>query len=224
MRGLLRPRHLVLLAMMACCPSIFAQSTELYTWEREDSQHGLSVYTSDVPEHSYDALRLVTALDVPLRHVFARLEDFEHYPSWYYSCRRVQVLQRPADVERTAFKDDGSPAALPKGHYTVLLVQHAPPLEDRWAIVRASMTISGRSVVIEFQSLEGAEPRVPPDGVRMRVRGTWKLTPLTESRTRVALVIDVDPNVSLPAFVVDPQLQTVAVEIMRGLQRTLQPN
>lgn len=223
MRRLLRPRLLVLLAAIAGCPSSFAQSTELYTWEREASQYGLSLYTSNAPGHSYDALRLVTTLDVPLSQVFAKLQDFEHYPSWYYNCRRVQLLQSPADVGRTAFKDDGSPEALPAGHYKLLLVQRTPPLEDRWAIVRASMTISGSSAVIEFQSLEGAAPGVQPDGVRMRLRGSWKLSPLTQNRTRVALVIDADPNVSLPAFVVDPQLQTVAVEIMQGLQRTLLP-
>jgi ribosome-associated toxin RatA of RatAB toxin-antitoxin module len=223
MSGLSRHRHLGLLTALAYCTTSYAQSTERYTWEREDSQYGFSIYTSEAPDHGYDALRLIATLDVPLSRVFAKLQDFEGYPSWYYNCRRVQVLQRPADMARVVFKDDGSPSALPEGRYALLLVQRAPPLEDRWAIVRATTTIAGRSVVIEFQSLDAAAPQAPAQGVPMRLRGTWKLTPLTRNRTRVALVIDVDPNVSLPAFVIDPQLEIVAVKIMQGLQRTLQP-
>jgi ribosome-associated toxin RatA of RatAB toxin-antitoxin module len=218
-----RSLSLALLSALVSVTNVSAQSAEPYVWERGDSQHGFSIYTSDAPDHNYDALRLIATLDAPLQRVFAKLQDFEGYPSWYYNCRRVQVLQRPHDGGNLVFRDDGSPSAVPGGRYAVLLVQRAPPLEDRWAIVRATTTLAGKSVVIEFQSLDAAAPQAPAEGVRMRLRGTWKLTPVTRSRTRVALVIDVDPNVSLPAFVIDPQLEAVAVEIMQGLQRTLQP-
>jgi ribosome-associated toxin RatA of RatAB toxin-antitoxin module len=53
----------------------------------------------------------------------------------------------------------------------------------------------------------------------MDLRGYWQLRPLDATRTEVTFMLDVDPKTSVPAFLVDPQLQDVAVETLRGLER-----
>jgi hypothetical protein len=211
------------LSVVALTASAFAQAGPTYTWERADAQFGFAVYTSGAPNHSYDVIKVVAMLDVPLRILLGALEDFERYPNWYYDCSRVRVLTRPAMAAQVALRADGTIESVSSAApYALLFVQRVPPLDNRWAIVRASMRQRGTGLVIDFQSLDTDARRGPSGAVRMRLHGAWTLAPLTRNRTQVTFLLDVDPNVSMPAFLVDPRLREIAVETVHGLQRITQ--
>ena len=214
-----------LVAVVSLSPGAWAQSRSRYNWEAEDSRYGFAVYSSGVPDHSYDATKVVAELDVSAPALVDALQDFANYTRWYYQCVSVRVLERPKASVKVHVLEDGQIDLLSGSQpYTLFVLQRSGLLDDRWAIIRGAPRLSAnRSLVIEFQSLDNYAYEAPAESVRMRMRGAWILSPIGPNRTRVVLIHDVDPDTSAPTFLVDPKLADIAIETMRGLQRITRP-
>jgi hypothetical protein len=192
-----------------------------YRWEADDDAHGLHVFTSEVTEHGYDAVKVMGTLPLALAPLLAALQDFPAYPRWYHHAAAVRELSHPSTPPSLQVLPDGRIGALQSsGPWLLLFVQHTPPLTDRWAILQCVMRPGPQgSVRFEFHSQPTHPELAPRDAVRMQLRGFWQLTPLDRARTAVTFVLDVDPNTGAPAFLVDPVVRETAVETLRGLQR-----
>ena len=202
-------------------PGIRAEDVPRYRWEADDEAHGLRVFTSEVAEHGYDAMKITATLPVPVLPLLEALQDFSAYPSWYHHAAAVSELSRPPSPPAVRVQSDGRLEQVgPAGPWLLLFVQHTPPIADRWAVLRCFMRPGPQgSVRFAFHS-EASHPELAPQGaVRMRLHGFWQLTPVDRAHTAVTFVLDVDPNTGTPAFLVDPVLRETAIETVRGLQR-----
>jgi hypothetical protein len=197
-----------------------AQKTT-YKWSYDKTKDGIALYTADAPRHSYDAVEAVVTLDERPETLVSILRDIPAYPSWYARCAQTRVLERPAKNLSMRFAPTGK--FLPSGNsesYTLYFVQDVPVVADRWATIRNKVRF-GRdgSLVIEFNSLDQYRYQAPAGAVRMRIFGFWMLTPISTTRTRVAFMIDADPEVSVPDFLVDPVLHDIAIDTLAGLRK-----
>ena len=196
-------------------------STERYHWQHDETEAGIAVYTSAVPDHSFDAVKATATFALPLQALLDVLRDFEHYPRWYERCARVRVLREPAVMTPLPIREDGQLGELARtGPWLLFFQQHTPPLDDRWAVLRSEYRPGpDNSLWIEFHSLEQYAFRAPESTVRMTLRGYWQLQPLAPERTRVTFMLDVDPRTSAPDFMVDPVLRATVLQTLRDLQR-----
>jgi len=192
-----------------------------YHWENDAVEGGMRVFTSEVKDHGYDAVKVVSTLPLAVQPLLDALQNFSDYPRWYHNAAAVSELSRPSTPPEVHVLPDGKLQPVRNnGAWLLLFVQHTPPLSDRWAVLRCAMLPGPQgSVRFEFQS-QPTRPELAPKGAeRMQLRGFWQLTPLDRARTTVAFVLDVDPNTSAPAFLVDPIVRETAVKTLRGLQR-----
>jgi ribosome-associated toxin RatA of RatAB toxin-antitoxin module len=196
-------------------------SAERYHWEHDETQAGVSVYTSAVPDHAYDAIKATTTFALPVQALFGVLRDFERYPRWYHRCAQVRVLREPAATASLPVREDGQLGEFARtGPWLLFFQQHTPPLDDRWAVLRCEYRPGpDHSLWVEFHALEQYAFDAPESAVRMSLRGYWQLQPLAPARTRVTFMLDVDPRTSAPAFLVDPVLRETVVQTLRDLQR-----
>jgi hypothetical protein len=173
-----------------------------------------------VPRHSFEAVKGTSVLNVPSRQLLSILQAFEGYTQWYYRAAEVHVLSAPKNVPEVSIAPDGSLTHVPSGGPWLLSFrQRTPPLDDRWTVLHCAFRAGPQgSLLVEFRSVKH-EKTAPEGTVPMDLRGYWQLKPLSATRTEVTFMLDVDPQTSVPAFLVDPQLRDVVVETLRGLLR-----
>jgi hypothetical protein len=194
---------------------------EAYKWSYDKTSEAIALFTSDAPHHSFNAVQAVATLDAGPETLVSILREISAYPSWYGRCAQTRVLERPVAKLPIRLAPDGK--FIPSGRaesYTLYFLQDVPVVADRWAAIRNKVRF-GRdgSLVIEFRSLDQYSYQAPSGTVRMRVLGYWILRPLSPTRTRVIFVLDIDPVLSVPAFLVNPVLRGVAIDTVAGLRK-----
>jgi hypothetical protein len=134
------------------------------------------------------------------------------------------VLERPPATLPIRLAPDGKFLASGKAEsYTLFFLQDVPVVADRWAVIRNKIRFGNDgSLVIEFRSLDQYRYQAPEGTERMRVFGYWILRPLSPTRTRVSFMLDIDPVLSVPAFLVNPILRDVAKDTVAGLRKMAQ--
>jgi len=191
-------------------PPTHADPKERYQWESAGSEGQIALFTSEVPDHEFEAVKGVLTLPFPAAPLYLALYDFQHYPQWYYHCDEVQVLGGPTSHAPIPVLPDGRFGEIrPGGPWTLYFRQRTPPLDDRWAILQCSYRAGpGNTLLVEFQS-DGHYAFNAPEGlVRMRLRGQWLLRPVNATHTQVA-----------PGFLVNPVLRDTVRETLAGLGR-----
>lgn len=206
--------------LLSLSAGIALAETGKYVWTRIESDQGIELFTSPAERHNYDVVRATAIIPAQASRVISALQAFERYTTWYHNAAEVRVLRLPTTIAAVGFADDGSITHVPNtGPWVLYIRQHAPPLEDRWAILRCELRAGpSGSVLIEFQSLRRAQPR--HDGaVEMALHGYWMVRPRGRSRTEVTFMVDADPNTALPALFVDPELRNVVTQTLLNLQK-----
>lgn len=152
--------------------------------------------------------------------LYMTLYDFERYPSWYFDCADVRVLEAPATHPPIPALADGRFGSIaPGGPWTLFFRQRTPPLDDRWAILRCTYRAgTGGTLLVEFKSVEPHPYPAPKGLVRMQLNGSWILRLMDARHTEVTFQLTVDPRTSAPAFIVNRRLRETVFETLRGLR------
>ena len=148
-----------------------------YAWSLSDTRDGITLYTSDAPAHSYDAVKAVVTLAVAPDALVAVLREISAFPGWYAGCKQTRVLEAPRVTLPIQLAADGRflPVAGQES-FVLYFLQDLPVVNDRWAILRNTLRF-GRdgSLTVEFHSLDRYPYKGPADTARMRVSGAWTL-------------------------------------------------
>ena len=194
---------------------------EAYKWSYKKTRDGVQLFTSDAPRHVYDAVQSTVTIDVRPETVISILREIHAYPRWYARCSQTRILERPPAQLPIKLAPDGK--FIPTGKaesYTLYFLQDVPVVADRWAIIRNKIRFArDGSLVIEFGSLNKYKYKAPDGTVRMYVFGYWLLTPLSPTRMRISFMMDIDPVLSVPDFMVDPVLHDIAIDTIAGLRK-----
>jgi hypothetical protein len=190
-----------------------------YSWTLVETHSGVQLFTSRAQRHSYDAVRGTAVVPVEASRVISALQAFERYTAWYHNAAEVRVLRLPSSIAAIGFGADGSITHVPEtGPWVLYIRQHAPHLEDRWALLRCGLRAGpSGSIIVDFHSLRRAQPE-NEDAVQMELRGYWLVRPRGSKRTEVTFMVDADPNTIAPALFVDPELRKVVTQTLLNLR------
>lgn len=224
MQGLRHPRKatwlasfVALLATLALADARVAANA--YRWEYQDSEDGVATWTSESGKSSLGAVKVMARFALRPEFLVDALRDVPSYPRWYRDCLQVRVLRAPAKVEPVVLDRSGRFVlrAIDE-RYVLYFLQHAPMLDDRWAIIENTSRIErDGSLQIAFRSLDGYAYRGPEGAVRMRVSGQWGFKPIDLDRTQVSYVVDLDLKTTLPDFLVRPRVRDAARQTLLAL-------
>jgi Polyketide cyclase / dehydrase and lipid transport len=220
-----------IVVLLAClCASAgggaLAQSDAALPWAYYTTRDGIALYTSDVPDHPYPAVKGSLVLPTGAEPIYLALYDFGHYPRWYHHCAEVRILSAPATQPSIPLLTDGRFGPIPAGGpWELFFRQRTPPLDDRWAVLRCTYRQGPRhSLLVEFASVEPHPFKPPPGLTRMHLHGYWLVEPIDREHTRVTFELAVDPHTGAPGWLVNPVLRDTVRETLLNLGHVVGPS
>jgi Polyketide cyclase / dehydrase and lipid transport len=223
--ALLATRIFVLVVCLCRGGRAHAQSDAALPWAYYTTRDGIALYTSDVPDHPYPAVKGSLVLPSGAEPIYMALYDFDHYPRWYHHCAEVRTLSAPSTQPSITLLEDGRFGSISAGGtWELFFRQRTPPLDDRWAVLRCTYRQGPRhSLLVEFASVEPHPFKPPPDVTRMHLHGYWLLEPVDREHTRVTFELAVDPHTGAPGWLVNPVLRDTVRETLLNLGHLVGP-
>jgi START domain len=178
-------RSILLLSALAFIHIATAQKT----WKLIAEKDGIYVYTQDLEDSKFKAVRAVCTVDCGVAKLSYVLMDVSNTKDWVYATKVCTLLKKmsPTDI------------------YYYSEVELPWPVSNRDFIIRITLTQDEKTKVARIIA-ENHPQYVPEKKNVIRIpksSGNWTLTPIGQGRTKVEYVIHVDPGGSVPAWLVN---------------------
>lgn len=159
------------------------------TWKLISEKDGIYVYTQNLEDSKFKAVRAVCTVDCGVAKLAYVLMDVSNTRDWVYATKVCTLLKKmsPTDI------------------YYYSEVELPWPVSNRDFIIRITLTQDQKTKVARIVA-ENHPQYVPEKKNVIRIpksAGNWILTPLGDGRTKVEYVIHVDPGGSVPAWLVN---------------------
>jgi START domain len=159
------------------------------TWKLISEKDGIYVYTQNLENSKFKAVRAVCTVDCGVAKLAYVLMDVSNTRDWVYATKVCTLLKKmsPTDI------------------YYYSEVELPWPVSNRDFIIRITLTQDQKTKVARIVA-ENHPQYVPEKKNVIRIpksAGNWILTPLGDGRTKVEYVIHVDPGGSVPAWLVN---------------------
>ena len=187
---------------LALAPSTGVASTES-DWTLDKAQDGISVYTRPVAGSGIKEFKGEAEIASPLDAILRVLRDSDGFKNWFPNCPESQLLAREENISY---------------QYSVMATPW--PLSDRDNIWRSETRRSPTSGIVEIEVTAAPDYR-PERGGRVRVQkahGSWKLEPLSPSRTRVTFTMHLEPGGGIPEWMINARVIGTPFEALTNLR------
>lgn len=192
----------LLLAATASAP-LAAQSKD--GWERVDDEDGIVTWKHEVPGQVVPGIRGQVVIAADLDKVRRAIEDVKSHTKWMHRCAESAVVKNVGPTEDIVYNRTDSPW----------------PISDRDVVLRTKRIVNdkGDEVLLAFQNIR-SELKPELDGVvRMpKLAGFYKLTKLSDGRTKVVYQVDADVGGSLPDWIVKRVVKDMPYETLSNLR------
>lgn len=177
-------------------------------WTLKQSSEGISVFTRDVENSKFKALRVKCVLHSTLSQLVLALMDVNNSEEWIYHTSGVYVVKQV------------SPAEL----YYYSMVNMPWPASDRdfVAHVKVSQDAVTKVVTIDGDCKDDLVPHKPKIVRVTHSLVKWVLTPLKNGQVELVYTIHADPGGSLPAWLVNMFITQGPLQSIKKLRIILQ--
>jgi hypothetical protein len=175
------------------------------SWHLESSSDGIALYSGSVPKVRVVPLKAVMTIPGTIEEVALVLEDISRRGQWISNFGQSILLERPNEYEQTEY----------------LRVDLPWPAYDRSAVVRVRVSVSDdcRRATIAGESVESPAAERLPRLVRAQVHtSTFQMTQVG-GRVEVVALVFIDPNGSVPKWIVNHFTRRGARVTLTGLRR-----
>jgi hypothetical protein len=175
------------------------------SWHLESSSDGIALYSGSVPEVRVVPLKAVMTIPGTIEEVALVLEDISRRGEWISNFEQSVVLEKPNEYDQTEY----------------LRVDLPWPASDRSAVVRVRVTVSDdlKRATVAGESVDSPLAQRLPKLVRAQVHtSTFQMTQVG-SRVEVVALVFIDPNGSVPKWVVNYFTRRGARVTLTGLSR-----
>ena len=182
-----------------------AQPTASWTVEKRDPAAHWTLYSRPSPGSDQPSYRLVGRTDAPPARVIEALQ---------IKFRDDRYL--PKDQTRVIL-DDGEGFLLSHLHID------APIVSDRDTVVRVTWQTDDETGIHHFawEPMADGAPPTAPGVVRVRSRGSWKVTPLANGGSELVYQTHNELGAPVPSWLVDRMLTGRIVDELRVLEAIL---
>lgn len=158
-------------------------------WILRKDKDGIRIYSQAVAGSQFNRVLGVTVLDTSLNRVVTLLREPEHRPTWDNLCSEVYVYKRISNTEELVY----------------LHVNLPWPVQDRDMIMRTRWVQNAVTLKIDMAS-NAENALLPLVHERVRVEHAthlWELTPLESGKVRVTTTVHLDPEGTLPGWLLN---------------------
>jgi len=176
-------------------------------WSLKSDKDGISIFTKDLTDSKFKAIKVECELPVSLTQLVAVLMDVNTAPQWVYATKSCVLLKQVSPAELYYYSEISVPW----------------PASNRDFIARLVVTQDPRTKVVTIWG--PTYPEYLPakkDIVRVsQSEGKWVLTPVGKNRVKVEYTLHADPGGNIPAWLVNMFATKGPYESFRNLKEQL---
>jgi hypothetical protein len=171
-------------------------------WTLEREGEGISLYSREVADSPFLAVKVVAKIDAPAEKVAQLLGDGNGCSPWRAMCKSSEVLHTVSDSERVIY-----------------LVLDLPwPVSDRDLVVRSTAQVDEQARTLRVK-LESASAEHPvQEYVRAQSSGEYELKVLGSTQSEFTYIQHTDIGGDLSPEMINPGLLSETFEDIRRLQ------
>ena len=158
-------------------------------WKLKNEKNGIKVYTSDVANSKFKAIKVDGELQATLSQIVKVLLDVKGCPEWLYHTKSAVLVKQVSPSELY--------------YYSEISIPWPVQNRDFVAHLKVYQNAETKVVTIHGPAVPGLVP--VKDGI-VRVqssKGLWIITPLTNNRVKVVYTLQLDPGGNIPAWLVN---------------------
>ena len=175
-------------------------------WQLQKRDNQISVYTREVEDSPYLAVKAIALIDAPITRVAEFLGDGDGCSQWRAMCKSSRVIDRPAQQERRVH----------------LVLDFPWPVSDRDVVMHSATDIDpeSRTATVRLRS----DSTQYPEGeyVRAESTGRYILRPVGEAQVEFTYIMHTDPGGGLSADLVNSRLTPTTLKDIRRLVQLAQ--
>ncbi len=159
------------------------------SWKLHSERDGIQVYTKNVANSPFKALKAVCVIETTLTKLTAVLLDVKNTKDWVYATKVCSLLKQTSPSELYYYSEVGLPW----------------PASNRDFIIRIAVVQDAKTKALTLIA-ENKPDYVPSKKGIVRIRESeahWLITPLANGMVRVEYTMAVDPGGLLPAWLVN---------------------
>lgn len=175
-------------------------------WEMVEEENGVKVYQKAIEGRDLPIFRGDTVIDANIYDLLAVISDFDRHVEWMHGCHTAKLLKQIDDLRRVSYNRTDAPW----------------PVDDRDVVLESRVEIQAEkhTVLIHFKSIQSPLKPEVEGVVRMnRLKGYYKLTAESATRTRVQYQVDTDPGGSIPDWVVEAVGEDMPINTLTNLRQ-----
>lgn len=176
-------------------------------WSLKSDKDGISIFTKDLTDSKFKAIRVECELPASLTQLVAVLMDVNTAPQWVYATKSCVLLKQVSPSELYYYSEISVPW----------------PASNRDFIARLIASQDPKTKVVTI--LGPTYPDYLPakkDIVRVsQSEGKWVLKPVAKNRVKVEYTLHADPGGNIPAWLVNMFATRGPYESFRNLKEQL---
>ena len=182
--------------------TIFGQ----YNWKLEKDKDGIKVYSSDIPNSAFKAIKVDCTLTGNYTKLIAVLTNVSQFSNWIYHSKTTSLVKKYSANDIIYHTETEMPW----------------PLSNRDAIIHLRINTDS---LPKFLSISGSsEPDLVPRSGKVRVvhyNASWKVTMPTAQTIHINYQLEIDPGGSIPAWVANMFVAKGPLETFSSLAEKL---
>lgn len=176
-------------------------------WELKSDKNGIFIYTRDLADSKFKAIKVECELDATLSQLVAVLLDVNSGAEWVYSTKSSVLLKQVSPSELYYYSEVKVPWPASNRDFIARL----KVVQDSATKI---VTVYGPTFPDYIPKKEGIV-RVP------RAEGRWVITPVARRRVRIVYTLNTDPGGDIPAWLVNLFAAKGPSESFRNLKAQL---
>jgi len=196
--------RLFLIVLVGLLPGI---SSGQYKWSLERNQNGIRVYSADVPNSAYKAVKVECTLTGNYTKLISILTNVSQFSNWVYHSKNCKLLQKKSQLDFVYYTETQLPW----------------PMSNRDAVIHMRFNTDS---LPKFMTITGSGESgwVAPKSGFERVshyKAKWKVSMPTTQTLRIHYEVEVDPGGSVPAWIANMSIDKGPFETFSNLAKKL---
>lgn len=171
--------------MLLSAPDGFGQGD----WELKMNKDGITVYTKNLENSPYKAIKTVCTINATMSRLTAVLLDIENSADWVYSTKKCSVLKVSSPTDLTYYSEIAVPW----------------PVSNRDFIIRLKVSQDEKTKAVTVLG-ENKPTYLPENKNIVRIQRSfskWVITPQPNGLLRIEYLLEVDPGGTIPAWLIN---------------------
>lgn len=156
------------------------------SWKLTKSKNGINVYTSEVANSSFKAVKVECTLSGTYARLMALLQDVDGFNDWIYNNKKSKILKKNSPTDFIYYSETSMPV----------------PFSNRDVVIRMQIKTDSLPKFLTIQGNHQPDfiPEIPGRQRITHYKASWRVTMPTPNTIQIVYFMEVDPGGSLPAW------------------------